>query len=648
MKNLLLLFFVIGMIGATSAQEVYYTESFDDGLPAEWLADGDGWLYGAGADVGSAYFGVPDTGSGVVCFNDDALGNGAVGGGRISSGAIDLTAAAGDVFFQMNYFFPNLDYQGADETVTLFVSTDMGASFSEYQSFDGDGGNWTVGFVDMSEFAGTSIMIALEYLDGDTWNYGWAIDGIEIADRITLIPARSYGINAGSSTVMDEAKAGVDYKVSGFVFNRGLETIESFDVVMTDGTNEVRESVTGMNIEFNGVARYSLSESIVVPDGNSTWTVTMENVNGNADADEDTSNNSSSFNLNGMSSIHPDKGVMVEEATGTWCTWCPRGTVFLDEMSKRFGSSFVGVAVHNSDPMVLAAYDNAITSFAGFQGFPSVIYNRESVIDPDAIVSPSILDMVSAPTAGITVGGEYDAATGDFVSSVEVNFLQDATVDYNVSVILTEDGLSGTSADWAQVNAYSGGGQGPMGGFEALPSPAPAELMVYDHVGVGLIGDYEGVANVVTGDYASGDVKSYRFDAYNISSAMLTENMHVIGVITDRASGEVVNVASVSFEDALANGLSTSIADNFDNTYADVNPSLVVDQTTIFMSLEDSRNVKAYLVNSIGQRVATQNYGQQLGQVQLQFDMTNVNAGMYYLHIQADDKLITKKLTKAE
>lgn len=637
--------FVFGMMSGVSAQEIYYSETFDDGLPAEWFTEGDGWLFGNGSDVSSQFFGVPDSGSGVVCFNDDALGEESVGGGRLESGPIDLTAATGEVLFQMNYYFPNLDYQDADETVIMYVSTDAGASYEEFMEFDGEGLAFTVGFADLTEFAGSTINIALEYNDGAQWNFGFAIDGIEIADGISLIKNRDYSVTAGASEFIAEAKIGAEYSgVSGIITNRGLENMESFDIVISDGTTEIVESISGVDLARGQVMGYSIDETIIVPEGTSTWTVSIRNING---SDELDASLNGSFSLNGLAGIHPNKAVMVEEATGTWCTWCPRGDVFLDEMTKRFGSSFVGVAVHNQDPMVLSAYDSGITSFPGFQGFPGVIYNRDRFLDPSEIAAPSILDMFVAPTVGISIGGELDG-TGALTASIEVNFLEDANVDYNVSIIITEDGITGTSSGYAQVNAYSGGAQGPMGGYELLPSPVPASMMVYDHVGRGLIGGFSGVPNVVSGDYLAGDIKSYRFDPYNVPADMNTDNVHVIGVITDASSGEIVNVKSVSFEDALASGLSTSISETFDNTYADVYPNLVVDQTTIYMTLEETRTVKAFLVNSIGQTVTTQNYGQNYGQVELQFDMTNVNAGLYYLHIQADDKLITKKLTKAE
>ena len=643
MKNLLILFFSMCIVGTTFGQEIYYSESFDSGLPDGWTEDG-GWVFGTGATVSSQFFGVPDNGSNYACFNDDALGNGALGGGTLISSAIDLTAVTGDLFINLNSYFPNLDYLGSDERAIVSISNDMGSTWNEIQSLDGLGTNLGIEFFDVSEYAGQTVWVLLEYDDGQQWNFGWAVESVVFADAPT-IPRRRYSINAGGASTFSDAKVGEKYKVSGFVANSGIENINSFDVVISDGTNEIRETLDGFDIAIYEVARYSLSESIEILDGSQNYTVSIENVNGDAEVDEDESDNTAEFTFRGIT-VEGDRGIMVEEATGTWCTWCPRGTVYLDEMSKRFGSSFVGVAVHNSDPMVLADYDNAITTFNGFQGFPSVIYNRESIIDPADIVSPSISDMDDKAPAGITVGAQYDDATGAFVSSIELLFGEDSDADYNVSIILTEDGVSGTGDGWNQINAYGGGGNGPMGGYEALPGNVPDFLMVYDHVGRALIGGFEGVDNVVTGAYVAGDVDSYLFDEVQIDAAMNTDNMHVIGVITDNGSGEVINVASVSFEEALANGLSTSVSEFVDNHAVEVFPTLVEETTNLTLRLDGAKNVKVYLVNQMGQRVSSINYGTQMGSVQLEYNMSNVQSGMYFLQLDVEGQIVTRKITK--
>ena len=52
--------------------------------------------------------------------------------------------------------------------------------------------------------------------------------------------------------------------------------------------------------------------------------------------------------------------VVGEEATGTWCGWCPRGAVALNWMDHDYEGYWQGIAVHNGDPMSDADYDNGL------------------------------------------------------------------------------------------------------------------------------------------------------------------------------------------------------------------------------------------------------------------------------------------------
>ncbi|MEZ4982805.1 MAG: thioredoxin family protein [Saprospiraceae bacterium] len=66
----------------------------------------------------------------------------------------------------------------------------------------------------------------------------------------------------------------------------------------------------------------------------------------------------------------------VEEVAGTWCTWCPRGAVWMERIHDEYTQYFAGVAVHNNDPMEVDEYDAGIKAFPSFSGFPSVIVDR--------------------------------------------------------------------------------------------------------------------------------------------------------------------------------------------------------------------------------------------------------------------------------
>jgi thiol-disulfide isomerase/thioredoxin len=642
MKKLFTLLFILCAVSFVSAQDIYYSETLDGGLPADWSIQGE-WVVGTPTSVSSQFFTVPSATGNVACFNDDGLGQAALGGGSIVTGMIDLTSVSGSLVIEMRSYFPNLDYQGNDETAKVSVSTNAGTDWVELLDITGgESTSFGVAFVDFSSYAGSQVWLRMDYDDGQTWNYGWAFDDLRISSAITLIDARSFRIHAGTSVLFDQALQGVEYYNNGLVVNYGSEPITSFDVTLSSGATSFTQSFNNVNIPFNGVARYAMDDAITVS-GNAVWTVAISNVNGTNDPDANPADNSMTFTLNATNNVHPDKAVVVEEATGTWCTWCPRGAAYLDEMSKRFGEHFVGIAVHNSDPMALAAYDGAITSFPGFQGFPSVIYQREEILDPSEIVTPSLADMNVAPPAAIEVGALLDG--NSLTTSVQAIFLTDVEADHNVAVVLIEDGMTGTTSDWNQINAY-GAGAGEMGGYELLPGNIPAELMVYDHVGRALIGDFEG-ENAIVGTFTAGQSTGHIFGAYTLPNDMNTDNVHVVGLLIND-DGEIVNAKSVRLSDALNNGLFVSAKDVYDNTLASVYPNPVKDMTSIYMSLEAASDVSVSLVNTVGQTVAARDYGSMAGEFVLEYDMTGLNAGVYVLHIKAGDKFITKKINKID
>jgi thiol-disulfide isomerase/thioredoxin len=95
---------------------------------------------------------------------------------------------------------------------------------------------------------------------------------------------------------------------------------------------------------------HQVNGSLAVDAGTSSITVEVSNVNGTDDGDLD--NNTVAFDVTGYE-FAEDRGVFIEEATGSWCPWCPRGAVYMDLLKECADQAFVGVAVHNQDPMMV-------------------------------------------------------------------------------------------------------------------------------------------------------------------------------------------------------------------------------------------------------------------------------------------------------
>ncbi len=645
MKRLLLLSFILfAAITFGVSQVTYFTEDLESGAPADWTTTGE-WAFGGPAEHTSQYadFSTGSNPSLFYAFNDDAQGGAHVGGGRVVTGAIDLTAVTGDVWLEFEYWFLNADFDGADEVASVYVSKDDGTTWDLVADLAGVA-NWSYVPLRLSEYAGESIQIAFDYDDGAGWNFFFAIDNISILDAPINSQRRGYTFSINGGNLFSQVLQDMDYQVAGVITNSGYEPITSFDVLATEGGVTETYSFDGFNIPLGGAARYELPNTIKA-DGFKIVQFEISNVNGEEAPDDNIVDNSANLTLQPINTIHPDKAVLVEEATGTWCTWCPRGTAYMDEMSKRFGDHFAGIAVHNSDPMANVEYDAGVGAYPGFAGYPSVIWNRDGApINPDAIVAPSIAEMSTAPAAKLEVGIDLD---GILMSPrISVSFLEDMSDDFSVFMAITEDGLQEDGPGWAQVSgAYSGGANGPMAGFEYLPASVPAAVWPYDHVARAVIGGFNGTTGQITGTFAAGDGDSYVFPDYILNSDWNTENMHIIGVLLD-GSGQVVNAVTTKFSDALANG-TTSVEDHIDLSYLDVYPNPVTDNATVSLALKAKTNVQMSLMNSLGQKMSSVNYGDLVGNQRLDYNMSALNSGVYYLNIYVNGELITKKIFKS-
>ena len=618
---------------AVFAQDVY-TQDFESGVPDGWTATGE-WQLTDAAGISSQYF-MPEEHTTFMGVNDDGLGAGVSGNGTITTGAIDLADATGVLVLSIESFFPNGDYQGADEKAIINISTDEGATWTQLADLEEVGGfAWNNVLAPLSDYAGQTIWLQFDYVDGDEWNYGWCIDDIRIGAAIE----RDASVTAGG--LLNGGLVGLATEISGTITNNGVNPINSIDVNWSDGTTTYTETMMDLDIPLQGTMAFTHSDAFSILDGTTDISIWVSNVNGMGD-DENTGNDMTGLAITGVTP-HPERAVVVEEATGTWCTWCPRGAAFLDGMSERYGDAFIGIAVHNNDPMAVAAYDGAITGFPNFTGFPSVVYQRESIMDPSDIEGPSATDMLEAPIATLVVGSEWDDATRDLTTSVTATFNEAVSGDYRLALVATETGVTGTGEGWDQINAYAGGGQGPMGGYENLPNPIPGNIMVYNHVGRELIGGFDGVAGSLPDAIAAGETDGHVFDTYTIPADYDTEKMHLVAILV-APNGQIANAKSVTIADAVANGI-TNVKDTYRNDLAKVYPNPTSYQATIELSLETSSDVLVEAFNAVGQRVNVTDYGTLAGTNVLTFDTSNLANGVYSIHIKLDNANIIKKIT---
>ena len=539
MKKSLLAFSALFSVG-TALSQVVMSENFDAGttLPAGWVQyNVDGFTVASNL---SAYnFGTNAwivrannvTGSGNMAISTSWYTPAGVANDWLVAPSINIPASGSTVV--------QFDAMGADanflDGFKVYVSTtgntvaDFGAAALTVASA---GASFTNYSVDLSSYAGQAVYIAIQNNSNDK-------NRLNLDNFVVRQPLANDAILL-STTLNRYSLTNTNNTLSMRVKNDGSNAITALTVDWNDGTSH--SSVISTNIAPGATATVNhptaVNYATVVEED---LNITITAVNGNADATDNTSSNK----INTVSANSP-KVVLIEEGTGTWCGWCPRGAVAMEYMVDTYPNTFAGVAVHNGDPMTVTAYDNA----ANFSGYPGANVDRVIL---DASVSTQDFedyyndrkDLITPAGLSIQTGGSGNAITVAVNATFRTVF---AAANYRLGVIITEDNVTGTSSGYNQVNYYSGGAN-PLNGaghnWQTAPDPVPAADMEYDHVGRALLGGYTGQTGSVPAVITDGQVASYTFN-YTVPGTSNRANMHAVAVLIDQNTGEVVNAKEIS------------------------------------------------------------------------------------------------------
>jgi hypothetical protein len=341
----------------------------------------------------------------------------------------------------------------------------------------------------------------------------------------------------------------------------------------------------------------------------------------------------------------PGKMVVGEEATGTWCQWCPRGAVFMDLFETKYQDFWAGIAVHNGDPMTVTEYDAGIGTLIG--GYPSALVDRLGDVDPSGMSSDFFTRLQTAPKATLVSGATWDAASRVLNVSVRYNFALAANGNYKAACVLTEDGVTGTGAGWSQSNAYAGGNNGVMGGFESLPSPVPAAQMVYDHVARAIAPSFTGMTGIFPATVNAGDAHIVNY-SFTLPAGWDESEIQIIGLLID-PTGKIDNAGSVDITTAVANGYETGInagiAQVLSSSKAVVlAPNPTAGSSAILLNLATESDVRIELTDLNGKLITSGTYTKLSGAQSISMDLNGLSAGIYAVNILVNGTLYTEKL----
>ncbi len=596
-------------------------ESFDGtAMPDGWTmtsTNTTGWIFGSPASLSSQYWAIPAHDGNCAAANDDALGNtGNSANDRLITPSLDLSTLSGpalsfDAFLNGSY----------GSTGSVLISTDGGTTASALMAIS-IAGDWQSVSISLADYADeTDVKIIFRHSDNGAWADGLAIDNVSVFS-LEENTANFIGITTGLF-----ANADSDVEITGIIQNMGSNPITSADISWVAGSQTGSATIDGLDIGTFESYEFTHPDLVSVGSDNITVDVTINTVNSAGSAS--ISNATQSVTIAPLLFL-PNRKVFIEEATGTWCGWCPRGAVNMDLMDDTYPNS-IEVAVHNGDPMTNTVYDNGIGTQIG--GYPSGLVDRAyGDVDPSEF-EDVYLDRIDVQAiVSVAVETEFDEVTRVLNATITATFAANVdNANFRINSVLVEDNVTGTGSGWGQVNYYANNANGPMGGYENLPSTVPASQMVYRHVGREIFGGWNGTTNTIPGTVVAGEEYTHTY-TYTVPTGYDESELSVVGLVINQSSGQIMN-AEESGHILSSKELATL---GFDfNLY----PNPATAETNIALNIEKSGNVSYIVYDMSGKRVAAEYKGQLApGEYLHTIDVSN------FVTINIDDNQLTRKL----
>jgi len=433
--------------------------------------------------------------------------------------------------------------------------------------------------------------------------------------------------------------AGQTRNTSLEIRNLGLTNITSFDIDFEYNGITITENITGVNLATTDVYQVDFTNTITLIGGTNIGIGTVYNVNG---LGQDDNPNDDVMTIQ-IEAIIPAIGKLVigEEATGTWCGWCPRGAVALNWMDNDYEGYWQGIAVHNGDPMEDADYDNGLYPFHS-GSYPSGVVDRTNNIDPGAFKQDFLQRIIIEPNGIITNGAELNGNT--LKVSLTVDIQNAINGNYKLACVLVEDSVTGNSTQYNQSNSYSGGGSlVDVDGtdWNALPSSVHYSQMIYRHVGRSIAPSFTG-ETLSDISYNQGDSETICFE-FILDPSWDQSQIHIVGMFLDN-SNRIDNASSTDITTAINIGysscVSTSIGVELNGpNRINIFPNPVTDKVYISNLKEDNILLKIYDINGrlvLENKVSNKKH----------LNISNLSKGMYQLKFEGSDWNETRKLIK--
>ena len=239
----------------------------------------------------------------------------------------------------------------------------------------------------------------------------------------------------------------------------------------------------------------------------------------------------------------PHRRVVVEEYTGMWCQYCPRGIALMENLENKYADDFIGIAIHSGDPLYCLDY---AWNLGKVRGFPTLEMNRSRKLTYYTAINEFEEEKAMGADMDIDVSAQWDSNKEKITVTPHVTF-RVAPKDgaYAVAYVLTEDGMAKSS--WMQNNKF-------------IDLPSVIRNLPNNFTAIAA----KGVYTSATEDYIKTPIeidKTQSFKhVFNISRNTLLQNkskLKVCALLINLNTKKIENAAKCNITDATSTGISS-------------------------------------------------------------------------------------------
>ena len=551
MKRLLLLATILLLsISARSASQVWFSNA----------DNGEGW-YAFGTEKIEKY-------SAAVFIPQDLMGTESlkIGGVSINMGTPNFR----NLKVWVSTSLPNVGMSGDVMTMNVsnsLITADQYSNVSFGQFYDVPEGGVYVGYTfdvtSLSNYGNMPISYAMatQQREGsffvNTTSMGeWLTDSevklmmnvlVECDAKDNSVKADDFGT---AYTVL-----GTQGEVGVRLTNTGGNAVRTIAYTVTTDGKVSEERTAGVNLpNMTSSDFYSLvldADETTTPHAK---TITITKVNGQPNNAADPTADGTLITVTHKPTYRP----VIEEFTGTWCGWCPYGIAGMKSAHKKYGDKVVLIAAHASDIMAIDDYSPILSLVSSY---PSAFFNREVSFYPNSSNMSILIDQSLHRTtvADIDTKAYWDSEDQKGINLyTTTTFVYDSNeANYGIAYVLLANGLTGTTASWAQSNYLSGESGSDTEMLEWYTSGSKVTGLKYDHVAIGAWGIKEGLEESLAPQITAGKEQKFAY-TLSIEGNSLVQDKSQLSVVTlliDNTTGIIMNATQTKIEAPEANNI---------------------------------------------------------------------------------------------